>query len=157
LVIRSLSLKFSEYIKEENILFKLSGKNKTEVIEELLGLMDKLGVVSNYEIALRDIMDRENHLSTGLENGIAIPHAKTEGVEKLSIVFGIKNPGIDFDSLDAKPANLIFLVLSPKNTSGPHIQALALISRNLSISKNRESIKSAISAKEIANIFASFS
>lgn len=72
-------------------------------------------------------------------------------------MFGIKKEGIDFDSLDAKPANLIFLVLSPKNTSGPHIQALALISRNLSIIKNRESLKSASSVNEIAKIFASFS
>jgi len=150
-------LKFSDFIQEENILPDLSGQNKLEVIKELLNHMQKLGVVSNYEAALNDILVRENHLSTGLENGIAIPHAKTEGVEKLAIVFGIKKTGIDFDSLDTKPANLIFLVLSPKNTSGPHIQALALISRNLSISNNRESLKSANSANEIANIFASFS
>lgn len=150
-------MKFSDFIQEENILRNLSGKNKLEVIEELLNHMHKLGVVSNYETALNDILVREKHLSTGLENGIAIPHAKTEGVEKLSIVFGIKNAGIDFDSLDAKPAKLIFLVLSPKNTSGPHIQALALISRNLSISKNRDSLNSANSANEISNIFSSFS
>lgn len=150
-------MKFSDFIQEENILRNLSGKNKLEVIEELLNHMYKLGVVSNYETALNDILVREKHLSTGLENGIAIPHAKTEGVEKLSIVFGIKNAGIDFDSLDAKPAKLIFLVLSPKNTSGPHIQALALISRNLSISKNRDNLNSANSANEIANIFSSFS
>ena len=150
-------MKFSDFIQEENILRNLSGKNKLEVIEELLNHMYKLGVVSNYETALNDVLVREKHLSTGLENGIAIPHAKTEGVEKLSIVFGIKNAGIDFDSLDAKPAKLIFLVLSPKNTSGPHIQALALISRNLSISKNRDSLNSANSANEIANIFSSFS
>lgn len=150
-------MKFSDFIQEENILRSLSGISKLEVIEELLNHMHKLGVVSNYKTALNDILVREKHLSTGLENGIAIPHAKTEGVEKLSIVFGIKNAGIDFDSLDAKPAKLIFLVLSPKNTSGPHIQALALISRNLSISKNRDSLKSANSANEIANIFSSFS
>jgi fructose-specific phosphotransferase system IIA component len=150
-------LKFSDLIHEENILFDLSGQTKLDVIKELLDHMYKLGVVSNYETALNDIMVRENHLSTGLENGIAIPHAKTEGVEKLSIVFGTKKVGIDFDSLDAKPANLIFLVLSPKNTSGPHIQALALISRNLNINTNREPLKSANSVNEIAEIFASFS
>lgn len=149
-------MKFSDYIHQENIVPDLSGQTKQEVIEELLNHMQNLGLVSNYEIALNDILVREKHLSTGLENGIAIPHAKSEGVEKLSIVFGIKNGGIDFDSLDAKPANLIFLVLSPKNTSGPHIQALALISRNLSVSKNRDSLNSAKSADEIANIFATF-
>ena len=150
-------MKFSDFIHKENILPHLSGQTKVDVIKELLDHMHKLGVVSNYETALNDILVRENHLSTGLENGIAIPHAKTEGVEKLSIVFGIKNAGIDFDSLDAKPAKLIFLVLSPKNTSGPHIQALALISRDLSISKNRDSLESAKSANEISKIFSSFS
>ena len=149
-------MKFSDYIHQENILPDLSGQTKQEVIEELLNHMKNLGLVSNYEIALNDILVREKHLSTGLENGIAIPHAKSEGVEKLAIVFGIKNGGIDFDSLDAKPANLIFLVLSPKNTSGPHIQALALISRNLSVSKNRDSLNLAKSADEIANLFATF-
>ena len=150
-------MKFSDFIYEENILSDLSGENKLDIIKELLDHMHKLGVVSNYDTALNDIMVRENHLSTGLENGIAIPHAKTEGVEKLSIVFGIKKDGIEFESLDAKPANFIFLVLSPKNTSGPHIQALALISRNLSIATNREQLKSANSVNEIAEIFNSFS
>jgi len=150
-------LKFSDFIQENNILLDLSGKTKLDVIKELLDHMHKLGVVSNYEAALDDILVRENHLSTGLENGIAIPHAKTEGVDKLAIVFGIKKYGIDFESLDAKPANLIFLVLSPKNTSGPHIQALALISRNLNINTNRDRLKSAKSVNEIAEIFTSFS
>ena len=149
-------MKFSDFIYEENILPDLTGETKIDVIKELLDHMHKLGVVSNYDIALNDILVRENHLSTGLENGIAIPHAKTEGVDKLSIVFGIKKNGINFESLDAKPANLIFLVLSPKNTSGPHIQALALISRNLNINSNRERLKSANSVHEIAEIFTSF-
>ena len=150
-------MKFSDFIQEENILPDLSGKTKTDVIKELLDHMHKLGVVSDYDKALNDILVRENHLSTGLENGIAIPHAKTDGVDKLAIVFGIKKNGIEFESLDAKPANLIFLVLSPKNTSGPHIQALALISRNLNIYSNRERLKSAKSINDIAEIFNSFS
>ena len=149
-------MKFSEFINEKNIIPALSGETKIDVIKELLDHMHKLGVVSNYDIALNDILVRENHLSTGLENGIAIPHAKTDGVDKLAIVFGIKQNGIDFESLDAQPANLIFLVLSPKNTSGPHIQALALISRNLSINSNRERLKSSKNRDEIAEILTSF-
>ena len=149
-------MKFSDFINEKNIIPALSGETKIDVIKELLDHMHKLGVVSNYDIALNDILIRENHLSTGLENGIAIPHAKTDGVDKLAIVFGIKKNGIDFESLDAQPANLIFLVLSPKNTSGPHIQALALISRNLSINSNRERLKSSKNRDEIAEILTSF-
>ena len=149
-------MKFSDFIQEENIIPALSGETKIDVIKEMLTHMHKMGVVSNYDVALNDILVRENHLSTGLENGIAIPHAKTDGVDKLAIVFGKKKNGINFESLDAKPANLIFLVLSPKNTSGPHIQALALISRNLNINSNRERLKSANSINEIAEIFTSF-
>ena len=126
-------MKFSDFIQEENILSDLSGETKNDIIKELLDHMYKLGVITDYDKAFNDILVRENHLSTGLENGIAVPHAKTDGVDKLSIVFGIKKNGIDFESLDAQPAHFIFLVLSPKNTSGPHIQALALISRNLNI------------------------
>lgn len=151
-----MQLKFSDFLPEKNIILNLDGKNKLEIIKELLNHMQKLGVVSDYDVALNDILVRENHLSTGLEHGIAIPHAKTDGAEKLTIVFGIKKDGINFDSLDAQPANFIFLVLSPKNTSGPHIQALALISRNLNINKNRESLKSANSIKKVAEIFAAF-
>ena len=149
-------LKFSDFIQEENIILNLSGLNKLDIIKELLNRMQKNGDVTDYDKALNDILIRENHLSTGLENGIAIPHAKTDGVEKLAVVFGIKKDGIDFESLDAKPANIFFLVLSPKNTSGPHIQALAMISRNLSVNTNRKKLIEAKSIKEIVEIFSSF-
>ena len=112
--------------------------------------------ISDYDTALADILAREGYLSTGLENGLAIPHAKTDGIDKLGMVFGLKREGVNFESLDEKPAHLIFLVLSPRDTSGPHIQALALIARNLKDSKIRENIKKAKSAAEIAKIFEQF-
>ena len=149
-------MKFSDFIQAENILPDLNAQSKLDVIKELLNHMESTGEVTDYDQALNDILIRENHLSTGLEHGIAIPHAKTDGVKKLSVVFGIKKTGIDFESLDTKPANLFFLVLSPKNTSGPHIQALALISRNLSVNTNRDRLKSAKSVKEIIEIFSMF-
>ena len=128
-------MNFSGYLPATNIIPDLKGKNKIEIIKELLFHMKDLGIVSEYDNALDEILQRENHLSTGLENGVAIPHSKIDGIDKLSIVFGIKRKGVDFESHDAQPAYFIFLVLSPKNTSGPHIQALAMISRNL---KNRD-------------------
>ena len=149
-------MKFSDFIQAENILPDLNAQSKLDVIKELLNHMESTGEVTDYDQALNDILIRENHLSTGLEHGIAIPHAKTDGVKKLAVVFGIKKTGIDFESLDTKPATLFFLVLSPKNTSGPHIQALALISRNLSVNTNRDRLKSAKSVKEIIEIFSTF-
>ncbi len=149
-------MKLSDYLPVEHILPDLKGGTKVAIIEELLSLMSELKLVLQYEIALNDILDREGYLSTGLENGLAIPHAKTDCIEKLAIVFGVKKGGVHFESLDGKPTELIFLVLSPKDTSGPHIQALALITRNLKTARVRDLLISCKSAQEIASIIQEF-
>jgi fructose-specific phosphotransferase system IIA component len=149
-------MKLSDFIRANHIILNLRGSTKLEIIEELLGCINNMGLVSDYDTALHDIMVRESSQSTGLENGIAIPHAKTEAAKKLCMVFGVKNEGVDFKTLDDKPAYLFFLVLSPINTSGPHIQALALITRNLKEHETREKILKARSANEIIQIFESF-
>jgi mannitol/fructose-specific phosphotransferase system IIA component (Ntr-type) len=149
-------MNLSDYLPVNHIIADLSGNTKIEIIEELLKLMKDLKIVTEYEVALNDILDREGYLSTGLENGLAIPHAKTDSINQLAIVFGIKRGGVPFESLDGKPAENIFLVLSPKDTSGPHIQALALITRNLKDVKTREKLKASKSAEDIAKIFQEF-
>ena len=149
-------MKLGDYLPASHIKFELTGTTKIEIIEELLSLMQDLNLINQYETALNDILDREGYLSTGLENGLAIPHAKTETINNLAIVFGLKKEGVPFESLDGKPAELIFLVLSPKDTSGPHIQALALITRNLKNASNREKIKKSKSATDIEAIFQNF-
>ncbi len=149
-------MKISEYLPLEHIIYDLKGTTKIEIIEEMLHVMKEQNLVQEYEIALNDILDREGYLSTGLENGLAIPHAKTDSIEKLAIVFGLKKDGVHFESLDGKPSDLFFLVLSPKDTSGPHIQALALITRNLKDVKTRGQIKSCQSAEEITKLFQGF-
>ena len=149
-------MKLCDYLPASHIKYDLTGTTKIEIIEELLGLMKDLNLINQYETALNDILDREGYLSTGLENGLAIPHAKTETINNLSIVFGLKKEGVPFESLDGKPAEFIFLVLSPKDTSGPHIQALALITRNLKNASNREKIKKSKSAIDIEAIFQNF-
>jgi len=149
-------MKLADYLPEKHIKVGLKGTRKIEIIEELLKVMLDLGVIQDYEAALNDILSREGYLSTGLENGLAIPHAKTRGIDELSMVFGLVPDGVEFETLDGKPAHMIFLVLSPVNTSGPHIQALALISRNLKNESTRNQIIKAQSEKEVAEIFRSF-
>ena len=149
-------MKLADYLPENHIKTGLKGTRKIEIIEDLLKLMLDLGVIQDYEAALNDILSREGYLSTGLENGLAIPHAKTRGIEALSMVFGLVPDGVEFETLDGKPAHMIFLVLSPVDTSGPHIQALALISRNLKNESTRNQIIKAQSEKEVAEIFRSF-
>jgi mannitol/fructose-specific phosphotransferase system IIA component (Ntr-type) len=149
-------MKLSDYLPANHIILNLQGSTKLEIIEELLGLLNKMGMIADYDMALHDILVRESSQSTGLENGIAIPHAKSEAAKKLCMVFGLKKDGVDFKAIDDKPAFLFFLVLSPLNTSGPHIQALALITRNLKEFETRERITNAKSTREILQIIESF-
>lgn len=149
-------MKLSDLLPVTHIYNGLQGETKIEIIEELLTLMKKNDLIQEYEEALNDVLDREGYLSTGLENGLAIPHAKTDSIKNLAIVFGVKKDGVTFESLDGKPSDLIFLVLSPKDTSGPHIQALALITRNLKDAGVREHIKNCSSEQEIADIIYNF-
>jgi mannitol/fructose-specific phosphotransferase system IIA component (Ntr-type) len=149
-------MKLSEFITENLISADLSGKTKFQLIEELLDLLHNGGKVQDRDLALKDVLAREGYLSTGLENGLAIPHAKTDGVSELVMAFGLKKDGVEFESLDNKPAHLIFLVLSPRDTSGPHIRALATITKNLKDAKRRKSLLKAQSAGEIKKMFDKF-
>ena len=149
-------MKLSDLLPESHISANLTGKNKFQLIEELMDLLHESGKILDREIALKDVIAREGYLSTGLENGLAIPHAKTDGVDQLVMSFGINHEGVDFESLDNKPAQLVFLVLSPRDTSGPHIRALAAITKNLKDTKQRKNLLSAQSAEDIKTIFNNF-
>lgn len=143
-------MKMSDYLPQEHISVNLKNNSKFPVIEELLDLLTDTGKLLDRDLALQDVLAREGYLSTGLENGIAIPHAKTDGIGELVISFGIKKEGLDFDSLDGKPAQLIFLVISPRDIAGPHIQSLAIISRALKDAATRKALLQASSASEVA-------
>ncbi len=149
-------MKLSELIPENLISADLSAETKFQLIEELLDLLHKGGKIQNRDLALKDILAREGYLSTGLENGLAIPHAKTDGVDELVMAFGLKKDGVEFKSLDNRPAHLIFLVLSPRDTSGPHIRALAAITKNLKDVEIRKALLTARSSGDIKKILDKF-
>jgi PTS system fructose-specific IIC component len=148
-------MSFTELLQESLIEIDLKGTDKYQVIEELLDLMVAYGVLSNKKQALKDSIDRENYLSTGLENGLAVPHAKTRATEKLVLAMGISSNGIEFDSLDGKPAHYIFLLLSPVNTSGPHIKVLSEITKSFRNEHIFEKLSEANSAKDYVEIIRS--
>ena len=118
-----------DLIEERVIKIPLTGQTKTEVIRELVDVLASAGKIVDPPKALAAVMERESKGSTGLEEGIAVPHAKTEAVKTLTIAIGISPQGIDFDALDRKPSQLFFLMLAPPDQSGPHIEALAEIAR----------------------------
>lgn len=145
-------MRLADHLVPEHIEISLKGKTKFQIIEELMQLLGGNKALLDPELALQDVLAREGYLSTGLESGLAIPHAKTDGVDSLKIALGLKKDGVDFESLDGKPANIIFLVLSPRNTSGPHIQTLAVISRNMKEREIREAVLRADSVQKVSEI-----
>ena len=145
-----------ELLSENLIKSDLSGENKYQVIEELLDLLVAEHKIMDKETCLRDLNEREQYLSTGLENGLAIPHAKTIAADQLIISFGISRAGLDFNSLDGKPAHFIFLVISPRDVAGPHIQILAQISRNFKSDDLADRMLAAQNEQEILTIVKEF-
>ena len=136
----------------EEILPDLQARNKKSVIEELCQAV--IAQHSKLELnALMDILiEREKLGSTGIGDGIAIPHGKLANLGKMILVFGRSKPGVDFDSLDGRPAHLFFMVLAPENTAGIHLKTLARISRLLKSQSVRRELMGAKDAQDILSI-----
>ena len=146
-----------DLLSEKLIKDDLKSEDKYRVIEELLDLLVVEKKVTDREACLKDLIEREQFLSTGLENGAAVPHAKTAAVTELMVSFGVSRQGLDFTCVDGKPAHFIFLVVSPLNTAGPHIQMLAQISRNFRNEEVGQRIMAAENSHEILQIINDFS
>jgi len=118
-------------LNERLIKCELDGNTKAEVIDELLDLLHVTGLVSDIGAAREAVLQRESSMSTGLQFGVAIPHGKTDVVDRLVCAVGIKKRGIDFESMDGEPAKIFVLTLSPKSKPAPHIQFMSTISQLL--------------------------
>jgi fructose-specific phosphotransferase system IIA component len=118
-----------DQIDENVIKTPLVSTTKEELVGELVQILADAGRITDVEACLQAVREREALGSTGLENGIAVPHAKTGAVSELAVAIGIAPSGIDFAALDGKPSQLFFLLLAPPGQSGPHIEALSEIAR----------------------------
>ncbi|RKY25116.1 MAG: PTS sugar transporter subunit IIA [Planctomycetota bacterium] len=107
----------------------LEGKDKNSVITELVDLLAAEGLLGDRDVVLEAVLAREKTRSTGIGSGIAIPHGKCKAVKELVMAVGIADEPIDFASVDGKPVKIIILLVSPADQTGPHIQALAKVSR----------------------------
>ena len=132
-----------EILSSETTIVGLKGNSKEEIIEELVDCLDAGDAISDRDKVLQAVVEREKIMSTGIGDGIAIPHGKSDAVPRLVAALGTHRHGVDFEALDGEPAFVFFLLVSPANVSGPHIKALARISRLL---KNDEFKKSLIEA-----------
>lgn len=137
---------------KETVTLRLRGQNKDAILEELVDLLVASGRIKDRKAALKAVQEREKKMSTGLQNGIAIPHGKTDTVEGLVAALGLCKQGIAFDSLDGQPAQIILMTLSPASRTGPHIQFLADISRTLHDAAVRQQVLDATSEEQVLEI-----
>jgi len=126
----------------------LEGKDKNSAITELVDLLDTNGLLLDRNVALEAVFVREQTRSTGIGSGIAIPHGKCKAVKELVMAIGVTREPIDFASVDGKPVTIIILLISPEDQTGPHIQALARISRLMLDEQFRQSLEKAGSAEQ---------
>lgn len=145
-------MRLSDLLYEETITIKLTNKDKQSVIEELLDIAMRTGKIKDRSVALKAVMDREALMSTGLEKGVAVPHAKSDSVDDLTMALGISKEGIDFQSADGKPSHLFFFLLAPQAAAGQNVQILAQIARLTSDSGFCKSLKDADSSEEVLKI-----
>jgi len=149
-------MKLMDFLISEAIEPNMKSNNKTDAIKELVALLKSTGTIAEDELVARVVLEREELGSTGIGEGIAVPHGKSDAVDKVVAAFGRSEKGIDFKSeADNIPVRLVFLLVAPIGSSGPHLLALARISRLLKSKDFRERLLKAKSKSEIVEIFKS--
>lgn len=142
-------MRLTEILKVENIKVPLEAKTKADAIAELVNVLAASGEVTDAKKVLDSVLERESTRTTGIGNGLAIPHGKCAGAAHLVMAIGRPATPIDFQSIDGRPVNLIWLLASPPDQTGPHIHALARISRLMTIDRFRLSLVAATSAQQL--------
>ena len=127
----------------------VEGRDKEAVITELIDLLDAGGALMDRNVALDAVLTRERIQSTGTGAGIAIPHGKCTAVKEVVMAIGIAREPIEFESVDGRPVTIIFLLVSPVDQTGPHIQALAAISRLMLNEQFRHKLERAESVEDV--------
>ncbi len=133
------------------IRIPLESVEKNQIIEEMVDILYQTGRIEHRDKVLRAVQERESMMSTGMGDGVAIPHAKTDGVKELIASFGVTKHGIDFQSIDGKPVRIIFLLVGPTKQTGPHLKALSRISRLVHQKAFRDALINASNPDDIIN------
>jgi PTS system nitrogen regulatory IIA component len=144
-------MKLTDFISENTIITDLKSTDKKSVLEELALPVSKITQIEHKDL-VRVLIERENLGSTGIGNGIGIPHGKLKNLKTLVLGLGVSHKGVNFDAMDGKPAYLFFLLLTPDNSTDLHLKLLARISKILKNEIFKEKIVHASRPEEIMQI-----
>jgi nitrogen PTS system EIIA component len=149
-------MKIMDFLSKDAIIPDIKSAKKEDVIKELVEALINAGAINKPDSPklLEALMARESLGSTAIGQGIAIPHAKSECVNKLVAAFGLSKKGVDFDSLDGDLAYIFFLLVAPQDSAGPHLKALARISRLLKDKYFRDRLRNCHDRDSIIEIVA---
>jgi len=142
-------MELSKLLTPDRIRVPLEASDKTAVITQLIDMLASTGGVLNRDAALKAVLKREAERTTGIGYGLAIPHGKSDGCDQLALAAGKPAQPVDFQSLDGRPVTFVVLLISPPDQTGPHIQALAKISRLMNLEEFRTAVAKASSAAEL--------
>jgi PTS system nitrogen regulatory IIA component len=147
-------MKIMDFLSKKAIVPEIKSTKKEDVIKELVDALINAGEVEkrHRNKLIEALMSREELGSTAIGQGVGIPHAKSEHVNKLVAAFGLSSRGVDFDSLDGEPVYIVFLLLAPQESAGPHLKALAGISRLLKDKYLRDNLRACKDEKLIIKL-----
>lgn len=148
-------MRLAEFLHRDAVLAELSGRTKPEVLRELAEVLARAAPSIGADALFRVLTERERECSTGVGEGVAIPHGKLAGLPGLVAAFGVARQGVDFEALDQKPTFLFFALVAPENSAGAHLKALARISRLFKQPAFRASILSAKDGAEMHSLIVS--
>ena len=146
---------FRRVLSPRSVTASLKGSTKEEVIAELVELLAAAGFAKDKKVILADVLEREKQMSTGMEHGIALPHARTLGVTSPRLAIGIHKDGIDFGTIDGTPGRIIALIASPADDEAPHMQVLASLGAALGDDDIRRQLLAATTDAEVYSILTS--
>jgi PTS system nitrogen regulatory IIA component len=148
-------MQISDLISSDHIITNLRANSKQDVLVELAGVLVRKNKILDKETVLSILLEREKLGSTGIGDGVAIPHGKLKGLDQVIVSLGRSLSGVPFDSVDGKPVQLLFLLLAPEESAGLYLRILAKLSRFLKNPVSKEKLLGAKSAEEMAEIIKS--
>ena len=145
-------MKVIDFLNPKNVTLEIQSRDKKGAVTEMVELLYKDKKIKDLHKSINAVMEREKLGTTGVGQGVAIPHGRTDAVTELMGSFGISRGGVQFDALDGEPVHIIFLLLSPSDSAGHHLRAIARVSRLFKDKFCRQALMDARTVDEMMKI-----